>query len=246
MPYRRLPTTDKARIRAIGYALKAAAEKEDGKLAFSKNSLYELTIIKNNFESCLKQYEFDFNIESEKNVFYKASFNKARLYVSHFIQTLYMCIEREEIKEEILSHYGLEDLEFRLPAMNSEEELLSWGWKIIQGEKKRLQNGGSAIYNPSIALVKAKVESFQEVAIFQQNLKKNTVRSYGKLKETRKTTNEFIGRLWTEIENNLGNVTPQQKRQRAQEYGIVYIYRRKEKKKLRVEGVQVDLLFDFN
>ena len=41
-----------------------------------------------------------------------------------------------------------------------------------------MQNGGSAIYNPSIALVKIKVETFKDAAIFQSNLKRNASRSY--------------------------------------------------------------------
>ena len=76
MPYRRLPTTDKARMRAIEYALKVAAEKDADNLAFSKSTLYELNVIKTNFEGCMIQYEFDLKIESEKNALYKAfSFN---------------------------------------------------------------------------------------------------------------------------------------------------------------------------
>ena len=246
MPYRRLPTTDKARLRAIQYALNAASKKDPGKLAYSKHTLYELNNIRNTFESILKQYESDLKTESEKNSTYRAAFTKARLYVSHFIQTLYMCIEREELKNEILDFYGLSGLENKLPALNTEEELLSWGWKVVNGEQKRLQKGGNAVYNPSIALVKAKLEDFEEAAVFQQNLKKNTQRSLARMKEIRRLTNDFISKLWAEIEQNLGNAPSQQRRQRAQEYGIVYIFRRKEKKKLKHEGIQVDLLFDFS
>lgn len=246
MPYRRLPTTDRARLRALEAALNIASDRDAGKLAYSKHTLFELKNIKTNFENHLTHHELEVKIESEKNVKYKAAFEKARLYVSHFIQVLFMNIEREELKEDVLAFYGLQDSGGKVPAITSEQEILEWGKKIIQGEQKRMQKGGSPIYNPSIALVKVKVEEFNETAIFQQNLKRNTLRSYEKLQLLRKSTNEFISKLWTEVEDNMGNLPPKNRRQYAQEYGIVYVFRRNEKKKLKSEGMQVDLLFEFN
>lgn len=246
MPYRRLPTTDKARLRALEAALNIAADRDSGKLAFSKTTMLKLKEIKTNFENHLKHYEFDLKMESEKSAEYKAAFEKGRMYVYHFIQVLFMNIERGELKEETLSFYGLQDADGKIPPLNNEQEILEWGRKIIEGEQKRMQKGGSPIYNPSIALVKVNVENFNEAAVFQYNLKRNTLRSYEKIQQLRKVTNEFISQFWTEIEENVGNVAPKERRQRAQEYGVVYVFRRNEKKKLRMEGMQVDLMFEFN
>ncbi|WP_147372091.1 hypothetical protein [Mariniphaga sediminis] len=246
MPYRRLPTTDQARLRALAAAQKIASERDAEKLAFSKNTQIELKNVQTNFENHLKHYEFDLKHESEKSGDYKAAYEKGRLYVSHFIQVLFMNIEREELKKEALAFYGLQEFDGKMPSLNTEQEILEWGKKVIEGEQKRMQNGGSPIYNPSIALVKVNVENFREAAIFQQNLKRNTLRSYEKMQEIRKVTNEFISRLWTEIEENLGGTPAANKRQHAQEYGVVYVFRRNERKKMKTEGMQVDLLFEFN
>ena len=89
------------------------------------------------------------------------------------------------------------------------------------------------------------IEKYRDIAIFMQNLRKITARSYDRMKEMRKSTNDFISQLWNEVEENLKSDTPKHKRQLAQEYGIVYIFRRKEKKKLKSEDLQTDLLFDF-
>lgn len=245
MPYRRLPTTDKARQRAMDAALKMAAKTEESRLAFSASALHQLRLVKMNFENALKQYESDIKVQSENNKSYKATLEKARLYVSHFIQVIYMTIEREEMKKDALKFYGLDSFNGKVPNMNSEQEILDWGKRIIDGDQARIQKGGSAIYSPSIALVKIHVQTFADAAVFQHNLKKNTSRTLKKMKELRKSTNDFICLLWNEIEENIKTDSSKHKRQVASEYGIVYIFRRKEKKKLKPEDLQNDLLFDF-
>lgn len=245
MPYRRLPTTDKARRRALEAALKQASNVEDGKLVFSKYTLSELDLVKTNFENTLKQYNADINTQMEKNKEYRAAMEKAATYISHFIQVLFMTVERGEIKEETLEFYGLLGRNGKVPPLNTEQEILGWGNKIIEGEQKRIQKGGSPIYTPSIAVVKVKIEEFQDVAIFMQNLKRISARSYERMKAARKATNDFISKMWNEIEEHLENGSPKHKRQRSQEYGVVYVFRRREKKLLRSEDLQTDLLFDF-
>lgn len=246
MPYRRLPTTDKARIRALESAILISDKKEESKLAFSKHMLQELKLVKSNFENTLLQYELDIKNQSHKNKEYKSIMETTVMYLSHFIQVLYMTIERKEIKSEVLDFYELNELYPKLPLLNSEEEILGWGNKIILGEQKRIQKGGSPLYSPSIALVKIKVEEFNDIAIFMQNLQKISLRSFNRIKEIRKSTNDFISRLWTEIEEQVNGEDSKQTRQLAQDYGIIYVFRRKEKKKLKTEGLQTDLVFDFS
>ena len=243
MPYRRLPTTDKARTRALEAALKKVAFK-NGKVAISAKTIEELQTVKSKFENLLKHYEMNIQIQAEKNHEYKAAMDTARMYVSHFIQVLYLTSERGEINNGI-KYYSLDEYEGKVPPINTEEEILHWGKIVVEGEQKRIQSGGSAIYNPSIALVRIKVEMFKDAAIFQQNLKKNTTRTYNAMQELRKTTNDFISQMWNEIEEGIMADNPKHKRQAAQEYGIVYIFRRKEKKKLTDKELQRDLLFEF-
>jgi hypothetical protein len=243
MPYRRLPTTDKARTRALEAALEKVAFK-NGKVAISEKTIEELQTVKSKFENTLKHYEMNIQIQSEKYHEYKTAMERARMYVSHFIQVLYLTSERGEINGGI-KYYGLEEFEGKVPQLNTEEEILYWGNKVVEGEQKRIQKGGSAIYNPSIALVRIKVEEFKDAAIFQQNLKKNTTRTYNIMQELRKSTNDFISELWNEIEEGIKTDNPKHKRQVAQDYGIVYIFRRKEKRKLTDKELQRDLLFDF-
>jgi hypothetical protein len=244
MPYRRLPTTDKARIRALIAAL-GKVIKNDNKLAFSNHSVDELQNVKNNFENHLTQYELDIRLQSENSKEYKQVLEIAKMYVSHFMQVLFFASVRGEINGGIKFYDGLDTREGKLPSLNTETEILEWGNKMVKGEQERMQKGGSAIYNPSIALVKFKVAELHDAAIFQQTLKRNTLRSFDKMQTLRKVTNEFISKLWTEIEESIEAESPKMKRQIAQEYGIVYVFRRNEKKILTAQELQTDLLFEF-
>jgi len=244
MPYRRLPTTDRARLRALNAAIKKT-ETGDNKLVISNASIEDLQLVKTRFSNTLTQYELDVKIQSERNRKYKAALEAARMYVLHFVQVLFLSAERGEINGG-LKFYELEEYNGKFPPLNSEKDILSWGEKIVEGEQKRIQNGGSAIYNPSIALVKIKVEAFKDAAIFQKNLRRNTSRSFEKMRTVRKSTNKFISRLWNEIEGNITVEDAKIKRQIAEEYGIIYVFRRNEKKRLDSRILQRDLLFEFN
>lgn len=245
MPYRRLPTTDKARLRALTAAMNIAGKKETVTLAFSNTKLRELNQVKINFESTLAQYEADCRKQAEKNKEYKNVQDKAVMYISHFILTLNMAIERGEIKRQVLEYYGLKDLKTKLPSLAAENEIFEWAQKVIDGEQKRIQTGGSPIYTPSIALVRVNVEKYREIAIFMQNQRKICARSFEKMKKTRISANEFIGELWSEIEENLNTDLPEQNRRQAEEYGVIYVFRRREKKKLKQAEFQTDLVFEF-
>lgn len=237
MPYRRLPTTDQARLRALQTALNKVNQTNVKNIPFAKHSIEELQTVKNQFENSLKHYELNIKQQADNNKNYKAYFDTARLYLSHFIQVLLFASERGEINGGIKYYGKLEEYEGRTPTLNTEQDILEWGKIIVDGEQKRVREGGSAIYSPSIALVKFKLQEFQDAAIFQQNLKRNTLRSFEKMQTLRKTTNDFISQLWTDIENllELEAANPEIKRRLAEEFGIVYVLRRKERKALEKE-----------
>ncbi len=234
MPYRRLPTTDKARLRALEKALERVGEISVKNIPFTKYSIEELQSAKNQFDNTLRHYELDIKKQSENNKHYKEVFETARLYLSHFMQVLLFASERGEINGGIKYYGSLNEYQGRTPSLNSEQEILEWGKIMVDGEQRRVREGGSAIYSPSIALVKFKLQEFNDAAIFQQNLKRNTLRTFEKMQALRKTTNEFIAQLWTEIENHLELEagSAEEKRKLAEEFGIVYVLRRKERKLL--------------
>ena len=160
---------------------------------------------------------------------------KARLYVSHFIQVLNFCIARGEMKPAIRSYYGLEEKSSKVPPLLTEQDLLFWGEKIIKGEQDRLSHrDGNPIYCPSIALVKVNYENFKENYTRQKQFQTNSARESNNVAQVRKDSDSLILEIWNAVEKYFLNVKDEEeKRYMCEEYGLIYVFRRGEKEKIR-------------
>ena len=92
MPYRRLPNTDSARIRS----LECVVNKDDMFLApepvLSYHIVNETKVFLPRFKSAYTLYHQYLDIQVKDNAKYQAKLRNARMYISHFIQVLGMCI----------------------------------------------------------------------------------------------------------------------------------------------------------
>ena len=230
MPYRRLPTTDQARKRAITSALRMGETIKLSDLAFSKQSLEALNEFHNVFEIALRRNKEEQDRQLEKNKAFNEFQKKARMYVSHFVQVLNMAILRDEVKADTRLYFGLDKDDANLPPLGTEDEILEWGEKIIQGEQQRINEGGSPIYNPSIALVKVHFSAFKDVCMLQKVLHDDNAIVRTGIHMAREKADNLIRQIWNEIEENFDHLSPKEKREKAAKYGVVYVLRRNEVK----------------
>ncbi|MDD2247558.1 MULTISPECIES: hypothetical protein [Proteiniphilum] len=228
MPYRRLPNTDTARIKALKTAIEKAAETDFKELSISPSVLSEARDVVSHFEYLCTRYQQVYNTQVKANKTFIGKVKNARMYLSHFVQVLYMCVLRSEIKEEQLELYGLENLNMVLPDLTSNEQLLEWGMKIIEGEKKRTSRGGVPIYNPSIAKVKVIYTLFKDGLQTQKLHQKATARVLKEVADYRVKVDEVIIDIWEQVEKHHINLTPEERLARNREYGVVYYYRKGE------------------
>ncbi|HHW81618.1 MAG TPA: hypothetical protein GX746_08005, partial [Bacteroidales bacterium] len=154
MPYRRLPNTDTARIKALKTAIDKCSETDFNDVVVSMKTIHRAKSVVGRFERMCMLYKQTFERQVRANKSFQRQIRNARMYVSHFVQVLYLSVIRNEIKEENLILYGLENSELLVPDLSTNELLLEWGDKIIEGEEKRVSVGGVPIYNPTIAKVK--------------------------------------------------------------------------------------------
>lgn len=243
MPYRRLPNTDLARLRALKTALEVGQKLSVSELAFSSTSLARVRTFFPGFESAIIQHKQARKEQLGNSKKYNEIVRKARLYTSHFLHVMNFCILRGEMKKEVREYYGLSMHDPKLPSLQTDESLIEWGKKIIEGEHQRTIHGGSAIYNPSIAVVKVKFDQFADAYHFQKTLQNNTSRWTDKVVNLRKEADELILNIWNEVEAHYQHDADEIKRQKAERYGLVYFYRPNEKKKMEAERLQRNLEF---
>jgi len=243
MPYRRLPNTDVARLRAIEAGLELGKRTAVTKLAFSQQTLERLQVFYPNFLGSIRQLNISKQNQFDRSKEYSEIFRKAKLYLSHFLQVVNFAIARGEMKPEVIEFYGLKMNSKAPPPLNLEAHILTWGERIIEGEQKRVMKGGSPIYSPSIALVKVHYEEFKEAYHHQKMLQNITNRASVKVAELREQADEMIQTMWNEVENSMTHLSDDERREKAAQYGIVYVFRASEQKKSEVESLQQSIVF---
>jgi tetratricopeptide (TPR) repeat protein len=230
MPYRRLPNTDVARLKALKIAFIKGKENPPFKLAFTQPTLQRLLSFLPRFEKAIVEYKQAYSIQIKKNNDYQEDLRRAKLYISHFIQVMNMAIQRGDLPESIKKFYGLDPNNKRTPRLSTEKDILTWGEKLIQGEQERTMKGQALITNPTIALVRVRYEKFVESFHYQKTLQKNVQRILNNLSEIRSEGDDIISCIWNEVEEHYKDLADDQKRNHARIYGVVYVYRKNELK----------------
>jgi len=140
---------------------------------FCKNSELEEAVLEENYTLKIEKYYsiFDRLITYQKFVqeeqqkqdkeFYDL-YEKARVFVLHYYQAMYMAIERGELLVSTANYYGL-IYPFEIPEITKGEELLAVSEKLFEADSMRVGSGGKYFANPSIGAVKVWVEKFKEV-----------------------------------------------------------------------------------
>ena len=230
MPYRRLPKTDQARLRALKQAIRHAGEVAFNQQAVNYGTIAEAQRFLMQFENQVAQYHANFDSKVSDNKQDRHKVRNARMYISHFIQVLNLAAIRGEIKKAQKELYHLDPNNHTLPDLSTEEGLMEWGQNIIDGENKRTAAGGFAIYNPAINKVKVHYEMFKEDYTSHALHKKTHSRVFEDTETLRKQVDEIILSIWDQVEAFYKDELPYAKLQKCQAYGMIYYYRTGEAK----------------
>ncbi|MBQ7878296.1 MAG: hypothetical protein IJ319_02400 [Bacteroidaceae bacterium] len=232
MPYRRLPKTDQARLRALRKAVDSSIDNGIFTNVLSHNTYYRAKTFLERFTREVAMYKKCVVEQSAKrgNEKYEAALKRARMYVSHFIQVLSMSIMRGEIARNKRSYYGLPEDEDTVPNLFSESAVLEWGVKIMEGEKRRQKEGGVPIYNPTMGRVSVVFDLFKEMYDRQAQLQQRTNEALKNISDMRFEGDEIILEAWSEIEKAFASFPADIRLKKCAEYGIIY-YTRVDRKK---------------
>ncbi len=239
MPYRRLPNTDQARLRAMKTALKSQEEKVE--LVIPYDFREKLRKVAGDFENklllknSLQQRGISYNKKHTELT------NKAQMYVSHFLQVVNMAIKRGEFPKEIRAYYGIAVNDNKLPDLNSDEKIIKEGEKLIAGENERMRKGGNRINTPSIALVAISLDKFKDSCAEMNNHKMVQDKAIKELITYRKIADEYILKLWNILEKHFQCDDETTFRGACSSWGINYVYRKTELEKLEKKRYEASI-----
>lgn len=225
MPYRRLPNTDNARIKALRTAIERFSA--GGKI-FITQSLPALKTLLFNFETAQKLYLDSLKRQSAENIKFQKHIKNTRLYISHFIQVLNFAVIRGEIKKEQKSYYMIEPDNYTVPDLSSNEAILAWGEKVIKGEQQRIARGGAPIYNPTIARVNVAYSQFKDAYFTQKTHQATTTRQLEAIASQREDMDKTLYAIWNQIESEFAVLPPAERLAKCKQYGVVYYLRKGE------------------
>ncbi len=228
MPYRRLPNTDSARMKSLKSAYEKGKDLPPFKLAFSANSFRKMQAALPQFENAISEHKNSLNLQAEKNKEYQKRLKKVRLYISHFIQVVNLAISRGDLAPDTRNYFGLEEDERKVPSLSSEEGVIRWGEELIEGERLRRNKGLNPVTNPTIAVLKVHFDKFMEYHNYQKSLKDRSQRAQAHLNERRSQVDGVIQQIWNEVEQSYADLPEEMRREKASEYGLIYVFRKNE------------------
>ncbi len=228
MPYRRLPNTDSARLRAFKKAIEMSKEIPPFRLAFTMKTLVKIQAFLPLFENSISHQRQMLVNQNEKAKSNQDTARKARLYLTHFLKVMNMAVTRGEMPPETRSFYGIATDDNTLPSLATENELVAWGKRIIDGEEYRIRKGNTPVTNPTIAVVKVRYEKFLETRNHWKTINRRATECVNKTSDMRQEADELITLLWNEIEASFSSLPEEEKRTNAEKYGLVYVFRRNE------------------
>ena len=228
MPYRRLPNTDSARLRAMKRAIEMSKDIPPFRLAFSMKTLVKLQALLPLFENAISHQRQTQANQNEKSRSNQDTARKARIYITHFLKVMNMAVTRGEFPPETRSFYGIASDDASIPSLTTENELVAWGRRIIDGEEYRIRKGNTPVTNPTIAVVKVRYEKFLETRNHYKTIYRRASDCVSRTSDLRREADDLIAHLWNEIEGNFASLPEEEKRASAGKYGLVYVFRKNE------------------
>lgn len=231
MPYRRLPNTDQARIRAIETAISAIRDTEAYVPVLSIELMVKAERILYSFKSANSTYlsNLEKQLAFSRSDVYKTRLRTARMYVTHFLMVLNMSIKRGEFKHSDKNYYNLDKIDTELPDLSSDASVLRWCENAITGEKARTARGGIPIWNPTAAKVAVHYDLFNEQYQQHSTLKLLTDESLKEAARLRPEIDAIILEMWNSIEKYFSGLQGEARLDACRKYGVVYYYRHSEK-----------------
>jgi hypothetical protein len=225
MPFRRIPNSDAQRYCALQTCKLKSDATPAAERPISADNVTQLDAIFPQFKTALGARAADLSQQTASTDVASTALDVARQFISHFIQTLNMAIDRHTFRPSDRAFYQLDVNNGVVPPLASESDVLLWGQRVIDGEAARVAAGGMAIPFPSIAEVTTVFNDFKTKRDTQSHLSEAVDEDEEAIAALRPEVDALVVDLWDEIEFAFRRNAPSSLRNKAREWGVVYASR---------------------
>ncbi|MFC2092329.1 carboxypeptidase-like regulatory domain-containing protein [Bacteroidota bacterium] len=220
---RRLPNSDETRHVALSTAKTKKDNTPPGNIVITPNTTTRLDAAQPLFAQKMQARGKALLLQSISTSLKAAAQAKAKMYISHFIQTFNMGVDRGVFPTSHRAFYQLEISSKKVPPLNTEPLVTFWVQRLIDGDVERLAAGEAAIQMPSIAEVTTEYNIFKTANIEQSTAKDAYDKSQEAVSGMRPEVGKLILRIWDEVETAFDDEPIESKRRKAREWGVVYV-----------------------
>lgn len=142
--------------------------------------------------------------------------------VLDFVDALNRAIRRKLFLPSDRTFYNIDVNNSNAPVINTEEELITWGLNLADGEAARIAAGGAPITFPSIAQVTAAISLFQSLNAQQAFAKEAYDVAQEALEAEAVEADKLILKMWNETETAFDEGNKSSMRRKCREWGLVY------------------------
>lgn len=230
MPYRRLPKTDAARLKALEALVDNKEVYAEGGRFVNRQLLAEAQLFYGQLSDNLAIYKMSMRTQVRYTRRIGPLHHRAALFLSHFLQVLFLAVERGEVPERDLALYGMAGKERVVPYLKTVDAVMEWAPKVIEGEKNRLKGGGKPILSPSIGAVMTHFDVLRKMADTQKQYQTRTQKALADITRLRPEVDRVILSIWDLIEAHFRHLPMEERLVECQKFGIIYYYRRNERR----------------
>ena len=146
------------------------------------------------------------------------------MWISHFFQVLQMWNKRELHDEGICKFYSTNMQTKPSTTMKSDDDVLLWCARVLEGEKKRVDSGGAPMQNPSAAAFDPIYQQFRRQLQQVQKKKVNMDQAEEAVNKLRLQVDQLITDAIAEMEYILRRESAASQRRKMRRYGVRYSF----------------------
>ena len=117
-----------------------------------------------------------------------------------------------------------------LVSVTLDDEFVVHDIKVIEGEKRRIKQGGKPILSPPIGAVITHFDVFKSMYEAQRQYQARTTSALADINALRPAVEDIILRVWNMVEKHYENEPPETRFNLCRRFGVVYYYRRHEER----------------